>query len=120
MSDEDEYAIWWTTQAEVDAIKTHFGSDLVLPAWCPNYLQAAFASRAGRPGRGRLWVSSELEFVMRQLGHRVPSARFNPEHGTALQTHCEGAGGIVIGREDIRTLAHLPGIVTDFDLVRVA
>lgn len=109
---EYDYAIWWTTQADVDAINIHFGGDLALPSWCPRYLRDEFASRLGHPGRGRLWISDQLPVSA--------AARFDDEVGSPLQSHCERAAGIVIRRADIRTLAHLPGIVTDFDLVRVA
>ncbi len=105
-----EWAIWWTTQSEVEAIRAHHLDSL--PSWCPQYLRAEFASRYGRDGRGRLWIHSSLPDAPR-------SVAFDDEVGTALQSHCARCAGIVIRRSDVWTLQHLPGIVTDLDLVRL-
>ena len=102
------FAIWWTTQAESEAIMEHFASDdLPLPECCPQYLRSEFRSRCGRNGRGRLWVAKELGDV-----ELVPW----DEDGqlTAIETWIEraSAAGIVVRAEHVERLLHLPGLVT--------
>lgn len=108
MSTEDDYAIWWTTQDE--ALKILDCGRI----WneCPSYLRIAFGRAYDRARR-----IGFVGHVTRTNGCKKVAAE---GERTALRVWCTKAMGIVIRRADIRTLAHLPGIVTDFDLVRVA
>lgn len=103
---KEPYAIWWTTSEEAKTIAAHF--DDHLPTWCPEYLQQEWASRLGRNGRGRLWVSDALPDAPR-------SVQFRDEYdgsSSPLEDHCATCAGIVIRAEDVTRLMHLPGIVT--------
>lgn len=108
----EEWAIWWTTQAECEHIARHFdpSGDLPLPEMVPEYVRREFASRVGRNGRGRLWVPDLPDAPVR--------AQFDEEVGSALQSHCATAGGIVLRAEHVERLRHLPGIVTTLGLER--
>jgi hypothetical protein len=48
----DKFLIWWLRQVDYDYFPA-------LDTW-PIYIAREFWNRAGRPARGRLWVSPEL------------------------------------------------------------
>lgn len=92
------HMIWWLTQANCEAI----GSN---PTGLPGYIFTEYRSRLGRPARGRLWVSAEIEWK------GDATWLFT---GT-LASLLENAGGIVVRAEDVHHLATLPGILTAAD-----
>lgn len=100
---EKAFLVWWTTQAEAEVISNEYGDGLV--EGTPEYLQREWASRRGRPGRGRLWVSPELKDAPEEL----------PVLGRTGITQYLDAGsaaGIVIRAEDAVHLRELPGLIT--------
>lgn len=101
----NHYLIWWLNQADCQAI----GQELT--AEVPQYLRDQYRSRLGRPGRGRLWQSSEA----------IPDdVSVDPWPDTALARVFSGDyGGIVIRPDDLPHVAQLPGVVTDTTLRRV-
>ncbi len=105
----DGFLIWWTTQADCEAIG---GAEALgkTPA-LPEYLILELRSRIGRNGRGRLWVSGLLNGA---------PAGTTTWPTTALAYVLEGQyGGIVIRAEDRFALADMPGVITDFNVRRV-
>lgn len=95
--------IWWINQADCDAIGRE------LPTEYPEYLKDQFASRRGRPGRGRLWTHDSL-------GH----AEVDPWPETPLaKVLGEGYGGVVFKEDDLGLLWQLPGVITDTKLNKV-
>ena len=94
--------IWWLSQAEYEAI-----GDRLLKGM-PVYLRDQYIGRAGRPGRGRLWVDVQFGEVTVTPWPDTPLARFLGER----------YGGIVIREEDAMLLRSFPGIITDTSLVR--
>jgi len=98
------FAIWWLSQQDCAVI----GDDL--PTWLPDWVQSQYRMRQGRPGRGRLWVADES-------GFKGPGVRW-PEPPTAIQAYESACGGTVLPAELVPRLMHLPGLVTDLQLVR--
>lgn len=105
--------IWWLNQVQCEAI---VDEDLEV---LPQYLQDEFDSRYGRPGRGRLWVSKELEEAGKTL-------EVNPWPDTELALELGGhkhpslsAGGIVIKDEHLPLVLTLPGTITDMKLNKI-
>lgn len=102
-----DFAVWWTTHEETNAIGAS------LPSWCPPYLHTEWASRLGRNGRARLWVSAELVGAPTRV-------YFDEAVPTAIETQIlvSSAAGIVMRGADVGRLMHLPGLVTDVNLCR--
>lgn len=103
MSDEPQFAIWWTSQPDCEAIGD------ALPETLPAYMRQQYRSRLGRNGRGRLWLSTALGLPV-HFGVDWPDS-------TPLADRL-GAdyGGIVIRAADAPLLAEMPGIVTGLDV----
>ena len=97
------FLVWWTTQAEVVVIGNEYGDGLV--EGIPEYLRREWASRRGRPGRGRLWVSPELKDAPTELD--VPGRT-----GITQFIDAGSAAGIIIRTEDAVHLRELPGLLT--------
>jgi hypothetical protein len=96
-----KYLIWWTSQEDHERV-----SKLTLD-W-PSYLVREFSSREGRPGRGRLWVSSEHDG-----DPGMPNeAEFDDKN--PLCHIASNAGGIVFPFRDLHHVMFLPGFITDF------
>ena len=94
--------IWWLNQADCEAI----GS---LPTAYPEYLKDQYASRAGRPARGRLWADDKFGNV-----------EVNPWPNTRLANLLgKDYAGVVIEDEDASLVRQFPGILTTTTLVRV-
>ena len=108
---KENYAIWWLGQEEMESAPRGDG-ELEIPG--PEYLARQWARRDGRPGGGRLWTDND-EFVgdEQKLG-----VDYWPN--TPMSRALANCGGIVIRRKDLEHLATLPGLVTDFNLRRVA
>lgn len=97
------FLLWWTTQAEAEVIGNEYGDGLV--SGIPEYIRREWASRRGRPGRGRLWVSPELKDAPTELD--VPGRT-----GITQFIDAGSAAGIVIRTEDAVHLRELPGLLT--------
>lgn len=96
-----EYLVWWTDQADADAIED---KDIGI-----GYIRNELASRRGRNGRGRLWVAERLR--------DGPFAMDWDDSKLAARVIERGShGGIVIHRNDARAIRGLPGMVTDMNL----
>jgi hypothetical protein len=106
----DRPLIWWTTSAEINLVL----ADAAVVASMPPYLLFEARSRAGRNGRGRLWVPLEIDF------DGVPGGAFIGSDldvkPIAAHIERESLGGIVFRRQDWATVAGLPGLVTDENL----
>lgn len=102
---KDKYLIWWTSQEDCERVE-FFGLADLLNDW-PPYLRTEFASRNGRSGRGRLWVSGRLK----DAPSEVSVAWSNAVAGCAA---AKSAGGIVIKAEDVTHIQFLPGFVTTY------
>lgn len=98
----ETFAVWWLSPADCDAI----GEDVDGRLW-PPYIKEEYASLVGRVGRGRLWVSHDLN---------APPAGINWDVAKLLARHAEECGGIVIKAEDALYVATLPGMITDMSL----
>lgn len=100
-----DYLIWWTNQGDVERIE-YLGEVGMLGHW-PKYIGDQFASRNGRPGRGRLWVDEACKDAPEE-------AEFGPTNPVCrMAADC---GGIVIRDIDLGEVRHLPGFVTTFDM----
>ena len=97
----DSLVVWWLTQEE----RTDLPVILL-----PNWLRRQLDSSKGRPGRGRLWVSSRFHQEV-----AIPEESWVG----ALAKHCEHCAGLVIPLSNIPRLHGLPGIVTTLDLRRL-
>ena len=99
MSDTTQFAIWWLSLQDMDEIDHALGM-------LPEYIQREFRALRRRNGRGRLWVSGELEF---------PDIAEWPD--TPLGNRLAlSYGGIAIRATDASLLADMPGIVTGMDV----
>lgn len=105
----EHFLIWWTDQADADAIP----DDMLINF--PDYIRQEFASRKGRNGRGRLWVSPQLPWP-----HEGCSLDWNQEKIACRVIDSGSHAGIVIDANDIDQLAGLPGMVTRLDLSIIA
>jgi hypothetical protein len=94
-----KYLIWWTSQADHERVTP-------LDTW-PSWLYDEFRSRAGRAGRGRLWVSSKFK--------DAPEEAAWDESKWTCQI-ANDAGGIVIPLGDLHHVWMLPGFITDFSM----
>jgi hypothetical protein len=98
-----EPLIWWLSQDDVERIEW-LGVAGLLSDW-PEYLTDEFASRNGRPGRGRLWVADQFGDVGAKWDNELPTCKM-----------AKDSGGIVIEAADYMQVVHLPGFVTRFDM----
>jgi hypothetical protein len=105
--------IWWTNQADCEAIDDAFPNGGMIASF-PAYLQDQYASRYGRNGRGRLWVSSRFGKAGISDWPSTPMGQILGERSRLGQTYA----GIVIRDEDALLLDEMPGIITTFDLKR--
>lgn len=105
----DAHLIWWLNQSDVERIE-YLGLAGLLETW-PKYLTAQFASRNGRPGRGRLWVDGEIEADQPAPPEEAAFGALNPVCRMAAD-----CGGIVIREGDFPEVGNLPGFVTTFDM----
>ena len=99
--------LWWLSQGECQAIGDR------LPKGMPVYIRDQYASRYGRPGRGRLWVD---KFIENWHGGKVSVDPW--PHTPMGKFLAEGHGGIAILTDDLPWIAQFPGIVTDLKLNR--
>jgi hypothetical protein len=100
------FLIWWTNQADCLAIsRLEWNMDV------PPYIQLEFLSRAGRNGRGRLWIAPN------HVGDGAPNAIAMPETPLA-KVLGDDYGGIVIRACDVECLRDLPGVITDLECRR--
>lgn len=95
-----EYLIWWTDQAECEAIL-----DTTAATAFPAYLYSEFQSRLGRNGRGRLWTPSHIPVEGIEWDENKPAGRL-----------AEKRAGIVIEAKDKAVVFSLPGFLTDLEL----
>lgn len=109
--DSDTSVIWWLSQADTMAI-----GDL-LDETIPEYIRAEYASRRGRAGRGRLWIGSVLADVDIRYCVGPEDPAWDTPLGRYISRQC---GGVVIRAADAKSVASLPGIITDARLVRAA
>lgn len=103
----DDLCIWWVDQLDYEAIGPE------LQAEFPAYIRTEYRSRAGRPGRGRLWVAPEIEKAY-QCNIQVSEWPDSPM-GRRLGL----CGGIVVRVKDVPRISLLPGMLTDFKLRRL-
>lgn len=96
-----KYAIWWLDQAETEIILN--APNLELPV----YIAHEVVSRAGRPGRGRLWISNHLKGCPYGFD-------WDDKHPNAGRL--SDSGGIVIRVEDVKHVKDLVGVVTVFGM----
>lgn len=100
-----KFLIWWTTQAEAEVIGNEYGDGLV--EGIPEYIRSEWASRRGRPGRGRLWIARELTAEGMPNGIETPGRT-----GITRYLDAGSAAGIAIRAKDVGFLRELPGLVT--------
>lgn len=98
-----KYLIWWTSQHDCERIQP-------LAVGWPTYLREEYASRVGRPGRGRLWVHESFE------GEGGPPEQAKWDDDNWWCEVAADAGGIVIRLTDLKCVQCLPGFVTTFDM----
>jgi hypothetical protein len=98
--DKTPFVIWWLSQADCEAI----GDNVDEMSW-PDYIKKEYRSRLRRAGRGRLWVPTE-----------IPIKEIEWDATKPLADRAAECGGIVIQAEDARTIATLPGFITDLGL----
>lgn len=101
-------AVWWLSPADFSAIDAT-GQEVELPVW----LLREYHSARGRNGRGRLWISPELNGAPDRLSCVLSWPV------TAVAAYCATCAGLVVTRKEVPLLSKLPGIVTDRDLVRI-
>lgn len=95
------YLIWWVSQDDWQAIiNNHLDTQLGR-----TYILEEFTARAGRPGRGRLWVHRTIRIDEIEWNERKPAARL-----------AEKRGGIVIHAGDAEYVFDKPGFLTDLEL----
>jgi hypothetical protein len=97
----EEVVVWWLDQASCN-LAAAFGAP---DAKWPNYIKAEFDSRWGRPGQGRLWIASEIDFDGMEWGE-----------GQIYTMIGERFGGIVVRKSDAHHVLSWPGIVTDIHM----
>ncbi len=96
-----ELLIWWTSNAESQAIGPE------APAALPAYVREQYQDRFGRNGRARLWVD-------KKFGAREISEWPDTFIGRMIR---EGtSGGIVFTSPEVKLFKGVPGVVTDFQL----
>lgn len=102
------YHIWWV-QPEVATILEATNSEYGFRG--PDYIVSELSSLAGRPARGRLWVSSSLnlprDFSIAPI--------FKEKEDTQVALLAQRCGGIMIRTEDIHYCDRF-GFVTDLQL----
>lgn len=95
--------IWWTNQEECESVTGRMLRGL------PEYIQAQYQSRFGRPGRGRLWISSDFD------GENIS---VDPWPDTPLAKKlAEDSGGIVFNASDLDQMSSVPGDLTNLKLI---
>lgn len=94
------YYIWWLDQRACELIQER----KLLPK-LPDYLFGEYRSRLGRPGRGRLWIASEIPIKEIEWDESKPAARI-----------ADSYGGIVIRGSDAALVFPLPGFLTDLEM----
>ncbi len=92
------YLIWWTNQADCEAV---IAKDAYHLEW-PDYLRNEFGSRLGRNGRGRLWTP-----------HGIPLEEVPWDDNWPLCRAAKDCGGVVIHAKDRHLVQSLPGFLTD-------
>lgn len=99
--------IWWLSQEETEIVHAAIEAEAIhLPA----YIEELVSCRRGRPGRGRLWVATDIAF---------PGVLEWP-HGQVFADAAESRGGLVLCERDGQRLAYLPGFVTDTKMQPIA
>ncbi|MCV9964233.1 hypothetical protein OIU34_20315 [Pararhizobium sp. BT-229] len=94
----EDVVIWWLDQPAYELAEA-FGAG---HADWPQYIKNEFESRCGRPGNGRLWIASEIDFDGMEWGE-----------GPAFAMIGAKSGGIVVRKSDANHILSWPGIVTD-------
>lgn len=107
MPNQDGFLIWWLCQQDCEEIGPISSCNPV-----PKYIADEYRSLLGRNGRGRLWVSSEIE---KEFGSFIPWDDNLP----IAKRLGESYAGVAFRREDFKFVQLLAGIVTDCKLVRV-
>lgn len=100
------FLIWWTNQADCEAVSEYRGVIDV-----PDYIAREFRSRHGRPGRGRLWIPTELYAEV-----PIPPITIPWPETPLANVLGDYYGGIVIRASDVACLRELPGVVTDLEV----
>jgi hypothetical protein len=96
--------VWWLSSSDVRTLVA--SSFIRYPSWLVSEVQSAL----GREGRGRLWINSRFS------GQHVT---IDPWPETPLGQHASRCAGIVITKDDLHYLKHLPGMVTTLKLTRI-
>lgn len=97
--DQDKYLIWWLDQPSLETV-----NKLPIADRIPKYAAKEIESAMGRAGRGRLWNSFD----------DAPDVEWDADHPmSSVACFC---AGIVILKEDLKTVACLPGFVTDYEM----
>ena len=100
----DKFAVWWVNQSDRETFRENPDLWMGIPVYAARQLR----SSVGRPGRGRLWVDSDIDVE-----------GMNWDDNAALAPVALKCAGIVIHRKDVPFVANLPGFVTDWDLRRL-
>jgi hypothetical protein len=95
---ENELLIWWTGQAECEAIVDDVEIGAVK---LPGYIKKEFQDRLGRSGRGRLWIAPKIKLDGIEWDDKNPIAE-----------QLGNMAGIVFLKKDWPLIQNLPGIVT--------
>lgn len=101
MQKREPYGIWWLNNRDLEVL-WRIGLKRI-----SDKIEAQLTSMAGRPLRGRLWADEEFENVNVESCFRL---------STPLVRMCAVRGGVVLGEDDIASVAYLPGFVTDLNL----
>lgn len=102
------YHIWWV-QPEVAGIFAEATSEYGFSG--PAYIASELSSLAGRPARGRLWISPSLNVPQ---GFSI-AAVFKEKEGTQVALLAQRCGGILVRTDDIHYCDRF-GFVTDLQL----
>jgi len=101
----ENLCIWWLSGVACRMIGEHGLDDRTD---VPGYIKAEFNDRVARAGRGRLWVSPELD----EAPSDIP---WDDDKRMCQTISSESMGGIVIRRTDIPCLPKNVGLITDFN-----
>lgn len=111
--DESKYLIWWTTGADISSVHAHHTdameqNQLPFGGHLPEWLMVEVRSRAGRSGRGRLWIAPHMPDLN-------ISKVFDPANDfhNYISQHC---GGILINESDKWLIDRQAGFTTDLKL----
>lgn len=107
--------VWWTSQGDCEELERIInrqrwplpGEEAPPQIMMPEYLSREYRARFGRNGRGRLWVSDQIDLPGFEAIPMPPLLEKKLK-----QVSC---AGIIVRAEDVPLVFSLPGFVTTLD-----